>query len=126
MTLTDAAVVRFCQQTGVHSTLARHAIVRPLVDEALQRRFPMLQVCCAVVTVVGADAVIVVVSELTRLPWSTHGAHGKLHLLALRDLFDPRSLTGGPQAPYHRLGNTRGGCGNQAPRTSPLRHCVSV
>jgi hypothetical protein len=65
MTLNDTAVVRFYQQTCVHSALARRAVVHPLVDEALQRRFSTLQACRGVVSVAGADVVTMVVLKPT-------------------------------------------------------------
>jgi hypothetical protein len=43
-TSADAAVVWFCQQIGANSALVRHAVVRLLTVEALQQRFPTLQV----------------------------------------------------------------------------------
>jgi hypothetical protein len=41
----------------------------------------MLLACCSTVGIVGADAVTMVVPELSRLPRFEHGAHGTLRLL---------------------------------------------
>jgi hypothetical protein len=52
------------------------------------------------------DAIIVVVVELKRVPWF---ARGTLCLLASRDLFDLRSLTGRPGPPVSIWATRAGG-----------------
>jgi hypothetical protein len=99
MTSTDAVVVRFCKRTGVHSKLARRAIVHSLVDEALRRWFPRTYACYGVVDVVGADVVTMAVPEPAQLSCTPRDARGMPLLLASLSLFDPRRLAGGPWAP---------------------------